>query len=68
VSRNAKRLSRSRLVELEQNPIVQVPLPRARLRRRERRVTLAYALATGWPSAGLFSDEAGAVIGSSRAQ
>jgi putative DNA primase/helicase len=54
---------RQRLVELEQNPVLQIPLP-VHAYEDVNAASLAYALATGWPSAGLFSDEAGAVIGS----
>ncbi|WP_295407947.1 YfjI family protein [uncultured Thiocystis sp.] len=51
------------IVELEQNPIVTIPLPAAAYE-DVNPASLAYAVATGWPSSGLFSDEAGAVIGS----
>lgn len=53
---------RERLVELEQNPIVARPLPLLTYEDTTP-AALAYALATGWPSAGLFSDEAGTVVG-----
>ncbi|WP_186343175.1 DUF3987 domain-containing protein [Allochromatium palmeri] len=53
----------ARLVELEQNPIIPVPLPSPSYE-DVNPASLAYALATGWPSGGLFSDEAGTVIGS----
>lgn len=52
-----------RLIELEQNPIIQVPMP-VHQYEDVNSASLAYAVAVGWPSAGLFSDEAGAVIGS----
>ncbi|NVZ10643.1 DUF3987 domain-containing protein [Allochromatium humboldtianum] len=53
----------ARLVELEQNPIVPIPLPSPSYE-DVNPASLAYALATGWPSGGLFSDEAGTVVGS----
>ena len=54
---------RDRLIELEQNPVMAPPLPLLTYE-DVTPAALAYALATGWPSAGLFSDEGGAVIGS----
>lgn len=57
----AERLQR-RLIELEQNPIIVPPLP-VLAYEDATPAALAYALAVGWPSAGLFSDEAGAVVG-----
>lgn len=53
---------RDRLVELELNPVIARPLPMLFY----EDVTpggLQHSLATGWPSAGLFSDEGGTVIG-----
>jgi hypothetical protein len=52
---------RERLVDLEQNPILFPPLP-VLTYEDVTPAALAYALGTGWPSAGLFSDEAGAVV------
>lgn len=54
---------RERLIELEQNPVMAPPLPLLTYE-DVTPAALAYALGTGWPSAGLFSDEGGAVIGS----
>jgi len=54
---------RERLVELEQNPIVAKPIP-APNHEDVNPASLAFAVGNGWPSSGLFSDEAGAVIGS----
>ncbi len=53
---------RDRLIELEQNPILVRPLPLLNFE-DVNSASLAWALATGWPSAGLFSDEGGTVIG-----
>jgi putative DNA primase/helicase len=53
----------NRLIELEQNPIVAKPLP-APTHEDVNPASLAYAVANGWPSSGLYSDEAGSVIGS----
>lgn len=52
-----------RLIELEQNPIVARPLP-APTHEDVNPASLAHAVANGWPSSGLYSDEAGAVVGS----
>jgi len=54
---------RERLIELEQNPIIAKPLPLLTYE-DVTPAALAYTLGTGWPSAGLFSDEGGAVVGS----
>jgi putative DNA primase/helicase len=54
---------RERLVDLEQNPVMAPPLPLLSYE-DVNPASLAYALGTGWPSAGLFSDEGGAVVGS----
>ncbi len=52
----------ARLIELKQNPIVPKPLPTA-AHEDVNPASLAHAVGSGWPSSGLFSDEAGAVIG-----
>lgn len=54
---------RERLIDLEQHPIVAKPLP-ARPLEDVNAASLMDAVANGWPSTGLFSDEAGTVIGS----
>ncbi len=54
---------RTRLIDLEQNPIIAAPLPKLNYE-DVTPAALAYGLGTGWPSAGLFSDEGGAVVGS----
>ncbi|MBV5311046.1 DUF3987 domain-containing protein [Chromatium okenii] len=51
------------IVELECNPIVVMPLPNTGFE-DVNSAALSYAVATGWPSSGLFSDEGGMVIGS----
>ncbi|MCF7996751.1 MAG: DUF3987 domain-containing protein, partial [Chromatiaceae bacterium] len=57
-----KRLE-ERLVSLQQNPVYVRPLPTLTYEDATP-AALQYAIATGWPSCGLFSDEAGAFIGS----
>ena len=52
----------ARLMELEENPIIARPLPTL-FYEDATPAALAYALAVGWPSAGLFSDEGGAMVG-----
>ncbi|MCF7984316.1 MAG: DUF3987 domain-containing protein [Thiohalocapsa sp.] len=52
-----------RLVDLQQNPVYVRPLP-VLTYEDATPAALQYAIATGWPSCGLFSDEAGAFVGS----
>jgi hypothetical protein len=51
-----------RLIELEQNPIMAPPLPLLTYE-DVTQAALSYELSVGWPTAGLFSDEGGVVIG-----
>ena len=61
-SKECERL-RDRLIDLEQDPIIAPPLPLLTYE-DVTPAALSYALGLGWPSAGLYSDEGGAVVGS----
>ncbi|MBK1695556.1 hypothetical protein CKO09_12565 [Chromatium weissei] len=62
-SRNEIERLEKEIIELELNPILVTPLP-SHLQEDVNSAALSYAVATGWPSSGLFSDEAGMVFGS----
>jgi hypothetical protein len=62
-SRNEIERLEKEIIELERNPILVTPLP-SHLQEDVNSAALSYGVATGWPSSGLFSDEAGMVFGS----